>query len=107
MAGVNPYIKKPVAVKVLHPQFARYQEAIHRFLRGFHGALVVDQRQALPLRILEVQHAAAVHHRDGRSAYTLLRKARAPPIQRPVRRGVPQHQHRLSRTGAEDALAGL
>src|SRR6185436_5613676 len=37
-SGEHVYIKRPVAVKILHPQFARYQEAIHRFLREARAA---------------------------------------------------------------------
>ena len=40
--GEHVYIKKPVAVKVLHPQFARYQEAIHRFLREARAATSIN-----------------------------------------------------------------
>lgn len=41
-SGEHIYIKKPVAVKVLHPQFARYQEAIHRFLREARAASAIN-----------------------------------------------------------------
>ena len=41
-AGEHIYIKKAVAVKVLHPQFARYQEAIHRFLREARAATSIN-----------------------------------------------------------------
>jgi eukaryotic-like serine/threonine-protein kinase len=41
-SGEHVYIKKPVAVKVLHPQFARYQEAIHRFLREARAATSIN-----------------------------------------------------------------
>src|SRR5688572_33125381 len=41
-SGEHIYIKKPVAVKVLHPQFARYQEAIHRFLREARAATSIN-----------------------------------------------------------------
>ena len=41
-AGEHVYIKKPVAVKVLHPQFAKYQEAIHRFLREARAATSIN-----------------------------------------------------------------
>ncbi|MBP9085407.1 MAG: serine/threonine protein kinase [Kofleriaceae bacterium] len=41
-AGEHIYIKKQVAVKVLHPQFAKYQEAIHRFLREARAATSIN-----------------------------------------------------------------
>jgi serine/threonine protein kinase len=41
-SGEHIYIKKPVAVKVLHPQFAKYQEAIHRFLREARAATSIN-----------------------------------------------------------------
>jgi len=41
-SGEHIYIKKPVAVKVLHPQFAKYQEAIHRFLREARAATAIN-----------------------------------------------------------------
>jgi eukaryotic-like serine/threonine-protein kinase len=41
-SGEHIYIKKPVAVKILHPQFARYQEAIHRFLREARAASAIN-----------------------------------------------------------------
>ncbi len=41
-AGEHVYIKRPVAVKILHPQFARYQEAIHRFLREARAATSIN-----------------------------------------------------------------
>jgi serine/threonine protein kinase len=41
-SGEHVYIKKAVAVKVLHPQFARYQEAIHRFLREARAATSIN-----------------------------------------------------------------
>ena len=42
-AGEHVYIKWPVAVKILHPQFAKYQEAIHRFLRWRSARRDLDQ----------------------------------------------------------------
>ncbi|MBP6841283.1 MAG: serine/threonine protein kinase [Kofleriaceae bacterium] len=41
-AGEHVYIKKPVAVKVLHPQFARYPEAVNRFLREARAASSIN-----------------------------------------------------------------
>jgi serine/threonine protein kinase len=41
-AGEHVYIKKPVAVKVLHPQFARYTEAVNRFLREARAASSIN-----------------------------------------------------------------
>jgi serine/threonine-protein kinase len=40
--GEHVYIKKPVAVKVLHPQFARYTEAVNRFLREARAASSIN-----------------------------------------------------------------
>jgi len=41
-SGEHVYIKKPVAVKVLHPQFARYTEAVNRFLREARAASSIN-----------------------------------------------------------------
>jgi serine/threonine protein kinase len=41
-SGEHVYIKKPVAVKVLHPQFARYPEAVNRFLREARAATTIN-----------------------------------------------------------------
>jgi serine/threonine protein kinase len=41
-AGEHIYIKKPVAVKILHPQFARYPEAVNRFLREARAASSIN-----------------------------------------------------------------
>jgi serine/threonine-protein kinase len=41
-SGEHVYIKKPVAVKILHPQFARYQEAVNRFLREARAASQIN-----------------------------------------------------------------
>lgn len=41
-AGEHIYIKKPVALKILHPQFARYPEAVNRFLREARAASAIN-----------------------------------------------------------------
>ncbi|MCA9678426.1 MAG: serine/threonine protein kinase [Kofleriaceae bacterium] len=41
-SGEHVYIKKPVAVKILHPQFARYPEAVNRFLREARAATSIN-----------------------------------------------------------------
>ena len=41
-SGEHIYIKKPVAVKILHPQFARYPEAVNRFLREARAASSIN-----------------------------------------------------------------
>ena len=41
-AGEHVYIKKPVAVKVLHPQFARFPDAVNRFLREARAASSIN-----------------------------------------------------------------
>jgi serine/threonine-protein kinase len=41
-SGEHVYIKKPVAVKVLHPQFARYPDAVNRFLREARAASSIN-----------------------------------------------------------------
>ena len=41
-SGEHVYIKKPVAVKILHPQFARYQDAVNRFLREARAASSIN-----------------------------------------------------------------
>jgi serine/threonine-protein kinase len=41
-SGEHVYIKKRVAVKVLHRQFAKYEEAVHRFLREARAASSIN-----------------------------------------------------------------
>lgn len=41
-AGEHVYIRKPVALKVLHPQFAKYPEAVNRFLREARAASLIN-----------------------------------------------------------------
>ncbi|HUH01334.1 MAG TPA: serine/threonine-protein kinase [Kofleriaceae bacterium] len=41
-SGEHVYIKKKVAVKVLHRQFAKYEEAVHRFLREARAASSIN-----------------------------------------------------------------
>jgi serine/threonine protein kinase len=41
-SGEHIYIKKPVAVKILHSQFARYPEAVNRFLREARAASSIN-----------------------------------------------------------------
>jgi serine/threonine protein kinase len=41
-SGEHVYIRKQVAVKVLHPQFARYPEAVNRFLREARAASSIN-----------------------------------------------------------------
>lgn len=41
-SGEHVYIKKAVAVKILHPQFARYPEAVNRFLREARAATTIN-----------------------------------------------------------------
>ncbi|MCE9576838.1 MAG: serine/threonine protein kinase [Deltaproteobacteria bacterium] len=41
-SGEHIYIKKQVAVKILHPQFARYPEAVNRFLREARAASSIN-----------------------------------------------------------------
>src|SRR5512144_1327395 len=40
--GEHVYIGRPVAVKVLHAQFARYEEAVKRFLREARAASAIN-----------------------------------------------------------------
>jgi eukaryotic-like serine/threonine-protein kinase len=40
--GEHIYIGRPVAVKILHAQFARYQEAVNRFLREARAASSIN-----------------------------------------------------------------
>ena len=41
-SGEHVYIRKKVAVKVLHPQFAKYEEAVERFLREARAASSIN-----------------------------------------------------------------
>ncbi len=41
-AGEHIYIRKKVAVKILHPQFAQYDEAVNRFLREARAASAIN-----------------------------------------------------------------
>ena len=59
-AGEHVYIKKPVAVKVLHPQFARYPDAVNRFL---HAAPGIPFSPSLGHSATTLSHPATTSHR--------------------------------------------
>jgi serine/threonine-protein kinase len=85
-AGEHIYIKKPVAVKVLHPQFARYQEAIHRFLREARAATSINHANIVDVTDFGILADGPVYfvmeYLDGKSLEDLIEKDGAVELHR-------------------------
>ena len=85
-AGEHVYIKKPVAVKVLHPQFARYQEAIHRFLREARAATSINHANIVDVTDFGILADGPVYfvmeYLDGKSLEDLIEKEGAVELHR-------------------------
>jgi serine/threonine-protein kinase len=60
-SGEHIYIKKQVAVKVLHPQFARYPEAVNRFLREARAASSINHPNIVDVTDFGVLSAGLVY----------------------------------------------
>src|SRR5678816_90625 len=80
------YIKKPVAVKVLHAQFARYQEAIHRFLREARAATSINHPNIVDVTDFGILADGPVYfvmeYLDGKSLEDLIEKEGAVELHR-------------------------
>jgi serine/threonine-protein kinase len=85
-AGEHVYIKKPVAVKVLHPQFARYQEAIHRFLREARAATSINHANIVDVTDFGILAEGPVYfvmeYLEGKSLEDLIEKEGAVELHR-------------------------
>jgi serine/threonine-protein kinase len=85
-AGEHIYIKRPVAVKILHPQFARYQEAIHRFLREARAATSINHANIVDVTDFGILADGPVYFvmefLDGKSLEDLIEKEGAVELHR-------------------------
>jgi len=85
-AGEHIYIKKGVAVKVLHPQFARYQEAIHRFLREARAATSINHANIVDVTDFGILPDGPVYfvmeYLEGKSLEDLIEKDGAVELHR-------------------------
>ena len=85
-SGEHVYIKKPVAVKVLHPQFARYQEAIHRFLREARAATSINHANIVDVTDFGILADGPVYfvmeYLEGKSLEDLIEKDGAVELHR-------------------------
>ncbi len=85
-AGEHVYIKKNVAVKVLHPQFAKYQEAIHRFLREARAATSINHANIVDVTDFGILADGPVYfvmeYLEGKSLEDLIEKEGAVELHR-------------------------
>jgi serine/threonine-protein kinase len=84
--GEHIYIKRPVAVKVLHPQFAKYQEAIHRFLREARAATAINHPNIVDVTDFGILPEGAVYfvmeYLEGKSLEDVIEKEGAVELHR-------------------------
>ncbi len=85
-AGEHVYIKKGVAVKVLHAQFAKYQEAIHRFLREARAATSINHANIVDVTDFGILADGPVYfvmeYLEGKSLEDLIEKEGAVELHR-------------------------
>ena len=85
-SGEHVYIKKPVAVKILHPQFARYQDAVNRFLREARAASSINHPNIVDVTDFGVLADGLVYFvmefLDGKSLEDLIEKEGAVELHR-------------------------
>ncbi|KAB2903252.1 MAG: serine/threonine protein kinase [Kofleriaceae bacterium] len=85
-SGEHVYIKKPVAVKVLHPQFARYPDAVNRFLREARAASSINHPNIVDVTDFGVLGDGLVYfvmeYLDGKSLEDLIEKDGAVELHR-------------------------
>jgi serine/threonine-protein kinase len=85
-SGEHIYIKKAVAVKVLHPQFARFQEAIHRFLREARAASAINHANIVDVTDFGILPDGPVYfvmeYLEGKSLEDLIEKEGAVELHR-------------------------
>jgi serine/threonine-protein kinase len=85
-AGEHIYIKRPVAVKILHPQFAKYQEAIHRFLREARAATSINHANIVDVTDFGILAEGPVYfvmeYLEGKSLEDLIEKEGAVELHR-------------------------
>jgi len=84
--GEHVYIKKPVAVKVLHPQFARYPDAVNRFLREARASSSINHPNIVDVTDFGVLPDGLVYfvmeYLDGQSLEDLIEKDGAVELHR-------------------------
>ena len=85
-SGEHVYIKKPVAVKILHPQFARYPEAVNRFLREARAATSINHANIVDVTDFGVLPDGVVYFvmelLDGKSLEDLIEREGAVELHR-------------------------
>ena len=85
-SGEHVYIKKAVAVKVLHPQFARYPDAVNRFLREARAASSINHPNIVDVTDFGVLADGLVYFvmefLDGKSLEDLIEKEGAVELHR-------------------------
>ncbi|MEZ4365004.1 MAG: serine/threonine-protein kinase [Kofleriaceae bacterium] len=85
-SGEHVYIKKPVAVKILHPQFARYPEAVNRFLREARAATTINHANVVDVTDFGLLPDGVVYFvmefLDGKSLEDLIEKDGAVELHR-------------------------
>ncbi|MCL4223394.1 MAG: serine/threonine protein kinase [Myxococcales bacterium] len=85
-SGEHVYIKKPVAVKVLHPQFARYPDAVNRFLREARAASSINHPNIVDVTDFGVLGDGLVYfvmeYLEGKSLEDLIEKDGAVELHR-------------------------
>jgi serine/threonine protein kinase len=85
-SGEHVYIKKPVAVKIPHPQFARYQDAVNRFLREARAASSINHPNIVDVTDFGVLPDGLVYfvmeYLEGKSLEDLIEKEGAVELHR-------------------------
>jgi len=85
-SGEHIYIKKQVAVKVLHAQFAKFEEAIHRFLREARAASSIQHPNIVDVTDFGPMPDGGVYfvmeYLDGTSLEDLIEHEHALPLHR-------------------------
>jgi serine/threonine-protein kinase len=87
-SGEHVYIKKPVAVKILHPQFARYTEAVNRFLREARAASSINHPNIVDVTDFGLLGDGLVYfvmeYLDGKSLEDLIEREGAVELHRAI-----------------------
>lgn len=87
-SGEHVYIGKPVAVKVLHAKFARYEDAVKRFLREARAASSINHPNIVDVTDFGPMPDGGVYfvmeYLDGTSLEDLIEKSGAIPLHRAI-----------------------
>src|SRR5690606_30761793 len=85
-SGEHVYIGKKVAVKVLHPRFARYEDAVKRFLREARAASSINHPNIVDVTDFGPMPDGGVYfvmeYLEGTSLEDLIEKKGALPLHR-------------------------